>query len=152
VPDQAHVDAEERVQVQFDWGCQGEGAPLTDCWLPVAGHLQGVDGEGRARLRVGMAVVVSFLQGDADKPLVTGCLVGESAVTALASEKRCIEASLDPRTLLGNERSLQIVGGPGISFEEDCRLVFQVGNSTLELDGENLKLAARQLTMSLEGE
>lgn len=156
-PDQAHLDAEGRVQVQFDWGRQGEGARFTECWLPVTERLQGCDAEGRARLRVGMQVLVSFLQGNPDRPLVTGCLLMEwsaalpvAALPAPSEEQRCIEAWLDPRTLIGEERLLQVVGGPSISFEEGCQLLFRVGDSTLGLDGQSLKLSANRLTLSLD--
>lgn len=155
-PDQAHFDAKGRVQVQFDWGHQGEGARFTECWLPVTERLQGHDEEGRARLRVGMQVVVSFLEGNADKPLVTGCLLTEPAALPVAAlpaptgTGRRIEAWLEPRTLIGEERRMQVIDGPQITFEEGCQLLFSVGGSTLELDGQTLKLSAGRLTLALE--
>jgi len=150
IADQAHLDTQGRVCVRFDWA-------LSECWLPVTERLQGCDDEGRARLRAGMQVVVSFLQGDTDQPLVTGCLLAQpvaampvAALPAPAEEKRCIEAWLDPRTLLGEARSLQVVGGPSISFDDGCQLLFRVGDNTLGLDGQTLKLSANRLSVSLD--
>lgn len=156
VPDQPHLDAQGRVQVQFDWGRQGQGALFSQCWLPVAAHLQTSDDDGRARLRVGMQVMVSFLQGNADKPLVTGCLLAEpaampaAALPAPTEEERRIEVWLDPRTLLGEQRHLQLADGPQITFDEGCQLLFNVGGSTLQLNDQTLKLAAPRLTLALE--
>ncbi|WP_433767785.1 type VI secretion system Vgr family protein [Pseudomonas putida] len=59
------------VAVQFDWLYQGEGATPSHCWLPLAPTLQTA---GAALLREGTEVVVSFIGGDPDQPLITGIL------------------------------------------------------------------------------
>lgn len=74
--DDVHVDAHGRVQVRFPWDRTAVGAPdaTTTCFLRVA---QGWAGSGfgfQFLPRVGMEVVVSFIDGDPDQPIVTGCL------------------------------------------------------------------------------
>lgn len=59
------------VAVQFDWLYQGEGATPSHCWLPLATPLQTA---GAVPLREGTEVVVSFIDGDPDQPLITGIL------------------------------------------------------------------------------
>ncbi|HWT69746.1 MAG TPA: contractile injection system protein, VgrG/Pvc8 family [Pseudomonas sp.] len=59
------------VAVQFDWLYQGEGAAPSHCWLPLAPALQAA---GAAPLREGTQVVVNFVDGDPDQPLITGIL------------------------------------------------------------------------------
>jgi len=61
-----------RVAVQFDWVYQGEGARSSHCWLPLAPELLA----GADELREGTEVLVSFIEGDPDRPLISAFLDG----------------------------------------------------------------------------
>jgi type VI secretion system secreted protein VgrG len=74
--DESRPDHSRPIAVQFDWLYQGEGATASHCWLPLAPTL--VD-TPLASLREGLEVVVSFLEGDPDQPVISGVLQ-ESAV------------------------------------------------------------------------
>ncbi|WP_032833659.1 type VI secretion system tip protein TssI/VgrG, partial [Pseudomonas sp. URMO17WK12:I12] len=63
-----------RVKVQFFWDRDGQANDKTSCWLRVATGWAGSAYGGIAIPRVGMEVLVTFLEGDPDQPLVTGCL------------------------------------------------------------------------------
>ncbi|MDR6949308.1 type VI secretion system secreted protein VgrG [Pseudomonas sp. 2957] len=69
-----HCDEYGRVKVQLAWDRDGELNEYSSCWLRVAtgwAH----DHYGSVLIpRVGMEVLVGFIDGDADKPLVMGCL------------------------------------------------------------------------------
>ena len=69
-----HCDEYGRVKVQLAWDRDGELNEHSSCWLRVAtgwAH----DHYGSVLIpRVGMEVLVGFIDGDADKPLVMGCL------------------------------------------------------------------------------
>ncbi len=68
--EEVHTDALGRVQVRFHW----DDAPSQTCWLRVMSPWAG-PGYGASFIpRVGMEVVVGFLGGDPDRPVVTGCL------------------------------------------------------------------------------
>lgn len=69
--DEPQPDMSRPVAVQFDWSYQGEGATPGHCWLPLAPQLQAAGG---AQLSDGAEVVVSFIKGDPDQPLITGVL------------------------------------------------------------------------------
>ncbi len=61
-----------RVKVQFPWDREGKRDEKTSCWIRCA---QGSAGKGWGTMfipRVGQEVVVSHLEGDPDRPLVTG--------------------------------------------------------------------------------
>jgi type VI secretion system secreted protein VgrG len=60
-----------RLAVQFDWVYQGEGASPSHCWLPLAPELAGCAVEG---IREGTEVLVSFIEGDPDRPLISAFL------------------------------------------------------------------------------
>jgi type VI secretion system secreted protein VgrG len=70
-----HTDDLGRIKVLMHWDReQRDGAPDTTCWLRVAQMLAG-NGWGTFFLpRVGMEVLVAFLDGDPDRPIVTGCV------------------------------------------------------------------------------
>ncbi|WP_434649061.1 type VI secretion system Vgr family protein [Pseudomonas sp. D1-2] len=62
-----------RVAVQFDWAYQGEGAIPSHCWLPLAPELAA---RGVGTIAEGTEVLVSFIEGDPDRPLVSAFLGG----------------------------------------------------------------------------
>lgn len=67
-----HVDEYGRVLVQFHWDREPAGSTASACWLPVSHHAASA-GHGAVHLpRVGDSVLVEFLDGDPDRPLVTG--------------------------------------------------------------------------------
>jgi type VI secretion system secreted protein VgrG len=75
------TDAHGRIKVHFPWDRQGSADENSSIWIRVA---QPVAGKGFGTLflpRVGQEVVISYLNGDPDRPLVTGSVYnGEHAV------------------------------------------------------------------------
>ncbi|MEL7557445.1 type VI secretion system tip protein TssI/VgrG [Stutzerimonas chloritidismutans] len=72
--EEIHCDQYGRVKVQFFWDREGKADEHTSCWLRVSSSWAGDRYGGIAIPRVGMEVLVTFLEGDPDQPLVTGCL------------------------------------------------------------------------------
>ncbi|SDN49793.1 type VI secretion system Vgr family protein [Pseudomonas jinjuensis] len=72
--EEIHCDQYGRVKVQFFWDREGQADDKTSCWLRVASGWAGNRYGAIAIPRVGMEVLVSFLEGDPDQPLVSGCL------------------------------------------------------------------------------
>lgn len=72
--EEVHTDQYGRVKVQFHWDQLGQNNENSSCWIRVA---QGWAGAGWGTIfipRVGMEVIVSFLEGDPDQPIVSGCV------------------------------------------------------------------------------
>lgn len=66
------TDKYGRIKVQFHWDQLGKNDENSSCWIRVA---HGWAGKGWGQIflpRIGQEVVVSFLEGDPDRPLVTG--------------------------------------------------------------------------------
>jgi len=72
--EEIHCDEYGRLKVQFHWDREGQADDKTSCWLRVSTSWAGDRYGGIAIPRVGMEVLVTFLEGDPDQPLVTGCL------------------------------------------------------------------------------
>jgi type VI secretion system secreted protein VgrG len=72
--EEIHTDAHGRIKVHFPWDRLNPADDCASCWLRVAQSWAG-RGFGTWFLpRVGMEVVVEFLEGNPDRPLVTGCV------------------------------------------------------------------------------
>jgi type VI secretion system secreted protein VgrG len=68
------TDKYGRIKVQFHWDRIGQEDEKSSCWVRVAQGWAGKNWGAMAVPRIGMEVVVSFLEGDPDRPLVTGCV------------------------------------------------------------------------------
>lgn len=67
-----YVDEHGRVKVRFHWDRSPDDPGKTSCWMRVSHHSAG-EGFGNVVLpRVGQEVVVDFLDGDPDRPIITG--------------------------------------------------------------------------------
>lgn len=68
------TDEHGRIKVQFHWDRLGKNDENSSCWVRVAQMWSGKGWGGQFIPRIGQEVVVSFLDGDPDRPLVTGCV------------------------------------------------------------------------------
>ena len=72
--EEVHTDKYGRIRVQFHWDRYGKKNEKSSCYVHVAQSLAG-NGWGSVFIpRIGMEVVVHFLDGDPDRPLVTGAV------------------------------------------------------------------------------
>jgi uncharacterized protein involved in type VI secretion and phage assembly len=77
--EEIHTDEHGRVRVQFHWDREGTHDDGSSCWMRVS---QGWAGGGYGMLaipRVGHEVLVAFLEGDPDHPVVVGRLYNATA-------------------------------------------------------------------------
>jgi len=79
--EEIYTDKFGRVKVQFHWDREGQYDENSTCWLRVSQALAGNQWGAMVIPRVGQEVMVAFLGGDPDRPIVTGALYnGTSAV------------------------------------------------------------------------
>ena len=72
--EEIHCDRHGRVNARFYWDRDGHPATHGSAWLRVAAGWAGPRYGSVTVPRVGMEVLVGFLEGDPDQPLVVGCL------------------------------------------------------------------------------
>lgn len=72
--EEIHTDEHGRIKVHFHWDREGAYDDGSSCWIRVAQTWAGAGWGGLFIPRVGMEVVVSFLEGNPDRPLVVGCV------------------------------------------------------------------------------
>ncbi len=70
--EEIHVDVHGRIKVQFHWDREGLHDDESSCWIRCSQSWSGPGWGFQFIPRIGMEVVVTFLEGDPDRPLVTG--------------------------------------------------------------------------------
>lgn len=70
--EEIYTDEHGRVKVQFHWDREGKKDDKSSCWIRV-GQLWAGAGWGAMYIpRIGHEVIVDFLEGDPDRPIITG--------------------------------------------------------------------------------
>jgi type VI secretion system secreted protein VgrG len=68
------TDKYGRIKVQFHWDRVGVKDENSSCWVRVSQLWAGLSWGALFLPRIGQEVVVSYVDGDPDRPLVTGCV------------------------------------------------------------------------------
>ena len=71
------VDKYGRVKLQFHWDRYGKADENSSCWVRVAQAWAGKQWGSMFLPRLGQEVIVEFLEGDPDRPIVTGRVYNE---------------------------------------------------------------------------
>jgi type VI secretion system secreted protein VgrG len=70
--EEIHADKYGRVKIQFHWDRYGKKDENSSCWVRVS-HPTAGQGWGAVQIpRIGQEVIVDFLEGDPDHPIITG--------------------------------------------------------------------------------
>ena len=70
--EEIHPDEYGRIKVWFPWDRRAKKDGSDTCWIRVAQNWAGAGWGGQIIPRIGMEVMVTHLDGDPDRPLVTG--------------------------------------------------------------------------------
>jgi type VI secretion system secreted protein VgrG len=70
--DEIYTDQFARVKVQFDWDRLGQSNEKSSCFVRVSQVWAGANWGAIHIPRIGQEVIVEFLDGDADRPIITG--------------------------------------------------------------------------------
>jgi len=83
------ADEYGRVKVQFHWDRLGNADENSSCWIRVAQVWAGKDWGAMYIPRIGQEVIIEFLEGDPDRPIITGRVYNDQAMPPyeLPSEK-----------------------------------------------------------------
>ena len=72
--DEIYVDEHGRVKVQFHWDRYGKKDENTSCWIRVSYPSASTGFGFQSHPRIGDEVIVDFLEGDPDRPIITGAV------------------------------------------------------------------------------
>ena len=72
--EEIHTDEHGRIKVRFHWDRISPFDDTSSCWIRVAQRWSGPGWGAMILPRIGMEVLVEFVDGDPDRPIVTGCV------------------------------------------------------------------------------
>jgi type VI secretion system secreted protein VgrG len=70
--EEIHTDEHGRVKLQFHWDRYGKSDENSSCWVRVSQVWAGKNWGAMHIPRIGQEVIVEFLEGDPDRPIITG--------------------------------------------------------------------------------
>jgi len=70
--EEIYTDKYGRVKVQFHWDREGKRDENSSCWVRVSHPWAGKGWGAVAIPRIGQEVIIDFLEGDPDQPIITG--------------------------------------------------------------------------------
>jgi type VI secretion system secreted protein VgrG len=111
-----------RVKVQFHWDRLGALDENSSCWMRVATSWAG-PGFGAVHIpRIGMEVIVDFLNGDPDYPIVMGCVYNAANMPPWALPANATQSGILTRSSKGGAAGAGMKNGAGdanaIRFED----------------------------------
>jgi type VI secretion system secreted protein VgrG len=149
-----HTDAYGRILVQFFWDrAEPNLAGDYTCWLRVSQAWAGATSPAFLFVpRVGMEVLVTFIDGDPDRPLVIGCVYnGDNATPALLpaqATKSIIRTRSIPHGIGHNELSFEDAAGMErvyLRAERDLSELVQNDHDVRILHDEQVRVGGTQL-------
>jgi len=132
------VDKHGRVKVQFHWDREGKKDDNSSCWVRVSQPWGGAGWGGMFNPHVGQEVVVSFMEGDPDRPLITGRVYNAEQQPPLTPGKKTKSAIRDHG---GNEIIME--GDAGV---QQVRIFSPTHNSTITMGAPNSLPGIRAIT------
>ncbi len=100
---EVYVDEHGRIKVKFHWDRTGKYDSDSSCWIRVA---QSVAGNGWGAVfhpRVGQEVIVEFVNGDPDQPIVTGALYNGSQLPPYQLPEKRSQSGFKSRSVQKDE-------------------------------------------------
>lgn len=93
-----HADKWGRIKVQFHWDREGQFDEKSSCWIRVAQHWAGKGFGAQFLPRVGHEVLVEFLNGDPDQPIITGSVYNGDNPLPYATPAKVEESGIKTRS------------------------------------------------------
>ncbi len=81
--EEIYTDRYGRVKVQFHWDRKGKNDETSSCWLRVAQPWAGKGFGAQTIPRIGMEVLVGFMEGDPDHPVIMGVLPNANTIPSI---------------------------------------------------------------------
>ena len=101
--EEIHTDQYGRVKVQFHWDRYGKHDEHSSCWMRVAQPWAGKNWGMMAIPRIGQEVVVEFLEGDPDQPLITGSVYNNSQMPPYPLPANKTQSGIKSRSSKGGQ-------------------------------------------------
>ena len=101
--EEIHTDKYGRVKVQFHWDRLGQQDERSSCWVRVSQYWAGPGYGAVYTPRIGNEVVVDFLEGNPDRPLITGRVYNSSNMPPLDLPSNATQSTVKSASSPGGE-------------------------------------------------
>ena len=99
--EEIYTDKFGRIMVQFHWDRRGRSDEKSSCWIRVAQSWAGHQWGMQTVPRVGMEVLVDFVDGDPDRPMVIGVVNNADALPTYALPEHKTRSGIKTRSSPG---------------------------------------------------
>jgi type VI secretion system secreted protein VgrG len=154
-----YTDKYGQVKVQFHWDRYGKSDENSSCWIRVSQAWAGKDWGAMCIPRIGQEVIVEFLEGDPDHPIITGRVYNAQSMPPYSLPDNKTQAGIKSRSSKGgsgenfNEIRLEDKKGSEevyIHAEKDMNTVVEA-NETLAVGGNRMKTVGGDETIIVKG-
>ena len=116
--DDIYTDKLGRVKVQFHWDREGKADEKSSCMVRVSTALAGSSWGMVSIPRIGQEVIVDFLEGDPDQPIVVGSVYNEENKVPYGLPDNMTQSGFKSRSTSGKKDSGQPSNFNEIRFED----------------------------------
>lgn len=158
--DEIHTDEHGRVKIQFHWDRIGKNDDKSSCWVRVSSPWAGQSWGMISLPRIGQEVVVDFMEGDPDRPLITGRVYNGEQKPPYALPDNATVSTNKSRSSKGgggeNCNELRFEDKKGaehvwLQAEKDFHQLVK-NDATLQVKGNQERIVDKDVTEELKGE
>jgi type VI secretion system secreted protein VgrG len=146
--EEIHTDQYGRIKVRFPWDRYAKGDDGDSCWLRVSQPWGGRNWGSQTIPRIGMEVLVAYVEGDPDKPLVVGVVPNAEMMPPLSlpgdKTRTSLKTSSSPGGAGFNEMSFEDKAGAEEVFLHAQKDASEMVNNNKLLNVGNAYTAAAQ--------
>ena|ERR1044071_975120 len=143
------TDKYGRIKVQFHWDQKGKSDENSSCWIRVDYGWAGKQWGGIFLPRIGQEVIVSYLEGDPDRPLITGAVYNAEQVVPYTLPDEQTKSTIKSNTSKGG------AGFNEIRFEDkkDSEEIYfhAQKDQTIEVLNNRTKTVTKNETNTIKG-
>jgi type VI secretion system secreted protein VgrG len=103
--EEIYTDEYGRVKIQFHWDRYGQKDENSSCWVRVAQIWAGKNWGAMHIPRIGQEVIVDFLEGDPDRPIITGRVYNADQMPPYGLPANMTQSGIKSRSTKGGNPS-----------------------------------------------
>ena len=137
------TDKYGRVKVQFHWDREGKKDQNSSCWVRVAQVWAGSQWGAMHIPRIGQEVIVDFLEGDPDKPIVTGRVYNGANMPPYALPDNKTQSGIKSRSSKGGTpQNFNEIRFEDLKGKEELHMQAEKDMSTLVKNNQSSSIGA----------
>ncbi|MBX6362556.1 MAG: type VI secretion system tip protein VgrG [Gemmatimonadetes bacterium] len=165
--EEIYVDEHGRVKVHFHWDRQGKRDENDSCWVRVSSTWAGKGWGAVYPPRIGQEVIVDFLEGDPDRPIITGRVYNAEQTPPFGVPATKNQSGIKSRSTKGggaddfNEIRMDDTKGSELLYvhaQKDAEVVVEnnrtesVGNNeTISIGNDRVESVGNDESITIEG-